>query len=78
MGPFCVSGTFIANDFESVVFKEYPAVRRLKERLYALGASAAGMSGSGSAVFALFGDSAKADAAATALGPSAAFLSALS
>ncbi|MFZ5427418.1 MAG: 4-(cytidine 5'-diphospho)-2-C-methyl-D-erythritol kinase [Thermodesulfobacteriota bacterium] len=76
MRPFCVYGAFIANGFETVVFKEFPAIRLLKERLYGLGAAAACMSGSGSAVFALFRDPAKADAAASVLGPTAAVFSA--
>jgi len=67
MEPLCVSGTFCANCFEPVVFGAYPAVGRLKERLLALGAAAAGMSGSGSAVFGLFRHSAQADAALPAL-----------
>jgi len=76
MGPFCVYGAFFANGFETVVFKEYPAIRLLKERLFGLGAAAACMSGSGSAVFALFRDPAKADSAASVLGPTAAVFSA--
>ncbi|WP_243358988.1 4-(cytidine 5'-diphospho)-2-C-methyl-D-erythritol kinase [Fundidesulfovibrio terrae] len=67
MRPFCVSGTFMANCFEAVVFKRHPAVRLLKERLLALGAAAACMSGSGSAVFGLFRDPARAIAAVSAL-----------
>jgi 4-diphosphocytidyl-2-C-methyl-D-erythritol kinase len=67
MGPFCVSGAFIANSFEAVVFRAYPAVRLLKERLLAQGAAAAGMSGSGSAVFGIFRDASRARDAATAL-----------
>lgn len=77
MRPFCVSGTFTANCFEPVVFSHYPAVRLLKERMLALGAAAAGMSGSGSAVFGIFRHAAWADAAATVLeGPDAAVFSA--
>jgi len=78
MRPFCVSGTFIANCFEAVVFKRHPAVRLLKERLLELGARAAGMSGSGSAVFGLFRNPARADAAVSALkGPETTVFSAL-
>ncbi|WP_243310494.1 4-(cytidine 5'-diphospho)-2-C-methyl-D-erythritol kinase [Fundidesulfovibrio agrisoli] len=54
MRPFCVSGTFIANSFESAVFRDFPGVRRLKQRMTVLGAAASCMSGSGSAVFGLF------------------------
>lgn len=67
MRPFCVSGSFTANSFEPVVFAATPSSRRLKERLYALGARAAGLSGSGSAVWGLFGGAIRADSAASAL-----------
>jgi len=70
MASFCVSGALVANCFEAVVFEAYPAVRLLKERLLVLGASAAGMSGSGSAVFGIFRHSAQADAALSALASS--------
>lgn len=42
------------NDFESVVFEQYPALKSIKLRLRKLGANPALMSGSGSAVFGLF------------------------
>lgn len=44
----------MVNDFESVVFRRYPLIAALKERLQALGAQPALMSGSGSAVFGVF------------------------
>jgi 4-diphosphocytidyl-2-C-methyl-D-erythritol kinase len=44
------------NDFESVVFEQYPALKSIKLRLRKLGANPALMSGSGSAVFGLFPD----------------------
>jgi 4-diphosphocytidyl-2-C-methyl-D-erythritol kinase len=44
------------NDFESVVFEQYPALKSIKLRLLKLGAKPALMSGSGSAVFGLFPD----------------------
>lgn len=44
----------MVNDFESVVFRRYPQIADLKERLQALGAQPALMSGSGSAVFGVF------------------------
>lgn len=76
MRPFCVSGAFLANSFETVVFRQCPAARLLKERLLALGAAGACLSGSGSAVFGLFRLAAQADAAASVLGPTAAVFSA--
>lgn len=44
----------IRNDFEKSVFPQYPEIELLKEKLYELGAVYASMSGSGSAVFAIF------------------------
>lgn len=46
----------VKNDFEESVFAQYPSVRELKLALYALGAVYVSMSGSGSAVFAIFDD----------------------
>lgn len=44
----------LKNDFEETVFRKYPALAGVKERLYAEGALYAAMSGSGSAFFATF------------------------
>jgi 4-diphosphocytidyl-2-C-methyl-D-erythritol kinase len=44
----------IGNDFEEHVFEQHPRVREVKEKLYALGAVYASMSGSGSAVYGIF------------------------
>jgi 4-diphosphocytidyl-2-C-methyl-D-erythritol kinase len=44
------------NDFEGVVFEQHPKLARLKKRLERAGATAALMSGSGSALFGLFSD----------------------
>jgi len=56
------SGTFdfnrmkneVKNDFEKVVFKEYPVIRMIKEKLYEFGAEFALMTGTGSTVFGIF------------------------
>jgi len=42
------------NDFESVVFEQHPQLAKYKKKLLAAGASAALMTGSGSALFGLF------------------------
>ena len=42
------------NDFENVLFPEYPELRHLKTALLGVGARSAQMTGSGSAVFGLF------------------------
>ncbi len=44
----------MTNDFERVIFREYPELQRLKDRLLEIGAMAAVLSGSGAAVFGLF------------------------
>ena len=44
----------LVNDFERSVFPAHPEIAVLKERFYADGATYASMSGSGSAIFALF------------------------
>ena len=46
--------TALKNDLEPSVFDAYPEVGRVKERLLALGANNAVMSGSGASVFAIF------------------------
>ena len=48
--------TGIENDFESVVFPKYPAIREVKRALERSGAKYVSLSGSGSAVFGLFID----------------------
>ncbi len=45
---------FLRNDFEDVVFREHPAVGKLKQEILAGGAAFASMSGSGSTVYGLF------------------------
>ncbi len=44
----------IHNDFEDSVFPAFPAIARVKDSLYGLGAQYASMSGSGASVFGLF------------------------
>jgi len=45
---------FVVNDFEKTIFPLYPEIESIKKSLYEMGAVYASMSGSGSAVFALF------------------------
>lgn len=56
-----------ANDFERPVFRRYPALLALKRKLAALGARPAMMTGSGSALFGLFGSRTAAAGARAAL-----------
>jgi 4-diphosphocytidyl-2-C-methyl-D-erythritol kinase len=44
----------LVNDFETTVFAKYPRLAALKQSLYDKGATYAAMSGSGSALFALY------------------------
>src|SRR5262245_56005423 len=44
----------LENDFEKVVFGDFPELKRIKRKLLRLGASGAGLTGSGSALFGLF------------------------
>jgi 4-diphosphocytidyl-2-C-methyl-D-erythritol kinase len=62
-----VSPLSVANDFESVVFRKYPMLRKIKEKLLRDGASAAAMSGSGASLFGLFRDAEAARLAARTL-----------
>ena len=55
------------NIFEAAVLLECPGAREIKDRLYALGATHAMMSGSGPSVFGLFESDAEADEACRAL-----------
>jgi 4-diphosphocytidyl-2-C-methyl-D-erythritol kinase len=45
---------YIRNDFEDSIFPQYPELRKIKEKLYSLGALYASMSGSGSTVYGIF------------------------
>lgn len=48
--------SIVKNDFEASVFPSHPRIAELKERLYRDGARYASMTGSGSAVFGIFGE----------------------
>lgn len=53
--------TSVVNDFEASIFQRYPAIAARKEKLYAMGARYASMSGSGAAVFGIFEEDPKVD-----------------
>ena len=59
--------TGIENDFERVVFPEYPELREVKSVLLREGARFASLSGSGSTLYGLFASSDQADAAAASM-----------
>lgn len=45
---------FVKNDFDVSLFKEFPIIEAIHQKLYAFGATYASMSGSGSAVYGIF------------------------
>jgi len=45
---------YIVNDFEIPVFKKYPEIKMIKEKMYKSGAVYSSMSGSGSSVYGIF------------------------
>jgi 4-diphosphocytidyl-2-C-methyl-D-erythritol kinase len=57
----------LANDFEPLLFREFPELARVKRALLKAGAEFASLTGSGSAVFGLFRDRATARVAAQSL-----------
>ena len=63
----CGTRTAGANDFETVVFEQFPQIASLKQKLVKLGADPAMMSGSGSSLFGLFRDRRQIERAAKAL-----------
>lgn len=52
--PVSIWKNNITNSFEKSVFQKHPEIKDIKEKLYAMGAEYAAMSGSGSSVFGLF------------------------
>ena len=68
------SGGALRNDFEAAVFRRHPRLARIKRRLLEQGAADASLAGSGSAVFGVFSDPAKARRAARKFPEDAVFL----
>lgn len=64
---YAVYNGVIKNDFERVVFRVFPEIKELKEKLLSLGAEFALMSGSGSTVFGIFPNLESAEAASRQL-----------
>ena len=60
-------GALLANDFEQLIFRRFPRLAVAKRSLLRSGATAASLSGSGSALYGLFADRAKARSAARQL-----------
>ena len=58
------------NDFEATVFERHPELGKLREALHEVGALTARLSGSGAALFGLFGDREAADRARASLSTS--------
>ncbi|MFQ6617115.1 MAG: 4-(cytidine 5'-diphospho)-2-C-methyl-D-erythritol kinase [Fidelibacterota bacterium] len=61
--PGTADNNIFINDFEPVIFRSYPHLGEIKERLLEYGADYASMTGSGSAIFGLFSDYSKAERA---------------
>jgi 4-diphosphocytidyl-2-C-methyl-D-erythritol kinase len=57
--PITAWKDLLKNDFEEVVFKEYPSIKDIPDQLYQQGALYASMTGSGSTVFGIFERSAE-------------------
>ena len=61
----------LVNDFEAVVFEQFPELLAIQKKLARAGASPAGMTGSGSTMFGVFGDAELAKMAAAKFGAGA-------
>ncbi len=46
----------VTNDFESIVFQNYPEIKKIKDKMYELGAEFSLMTGSGSTIYGIFPD----------------------
>jgi 4-diphosphocytidyl-2-C-methyl-D-erythritol kinase len=66
-GRSTAAESFGANDFEAVVFRQYPQLKTLAGKLRKLGAGMVRMTGSGSAIFGVFGSREQRELAAAVL-----------
>lgn len=66
-GETTVNQHVLHNDFEPVIFRLQPSIKQATSRLLELGARSAGLSGSGSSVFGIFGSRAEQERAANVL-----------
>jgi len=60
LDDFAKLRSYVKNDFEEVVFNEFPLLKQIKEELYKQGAEFSLMSGTGSTVYGLFSNLQKA------------------
>ena len=58
---FCFLRKHVGNDFEPYIFKRYPEIETIKEKMYIAGAEYALLSGSGSTVYGIFPDTESAE-----------------
>ena len=61
ISDFEVLRNYIKNDFEEIIFKEFPVLKEIKSELYNQGAQFALMSGTGSTVYGIFSNLQKAE-----------------
>ncbi len=54
INSFTYNSETFTNDFEKIVFKKYPSVEKIKEKMFDLGAKFSLMSGSGSTLYGFF------------------------
>jgi len=65
---FVSLSTMLKNDFENLVFEEYPVIEKIKKRMLENGAFVSSMSGSGPTVFGVFGSKKAARSVANTMG----------
>jgi len=66
LGAIAEARNAVKNDFEPVLFPQYPGMAAIKESLYKCGAAYASMTGSGSVIYGMFDSTSSAQAARNA------------